>query len=156
MSTFYSSKGNLVYGRPVQGKPEAKGLTPKDGEEAGLIAGVPVAKEGLLIVVAQDAIGYYGIVREQTYIPKHSYSIILQDSTTQTVVRCLAESGIKAGDLLTIASGRYIKAVAGDIVVGMAMTDASANGDDDCVVLEHNILRGMGIPVPPLPPLADR
>jgi len=140
--SLYTSNGNTVYGRPVHGNPELIGLTPKEGEEAGLIAGVPVVRQGNVIVVATDTVGYYGIVKEQRYIPKHSYPIIIHDSITSTVVRCVTGSEIKKGDQLSIENGRYIKAVAGSLVVGMAETDAVANGDDDCVVMIHNILRG--------------
>jgi hypothetical protein len=131
----FSYRGNLVFGRvtsydgayvPISGvKPDNSVLA----EEA--IAGVPVVITGDAFMIATAPEGFYGIIHEITQPSNYAFPIVLAKGRVSINVRCITASGIIRGDFLTIKDGRFIKATAGSIVCGQALTDAIANGTDD-------------------------
>lgn len=152
----FSYRGNLVFGRvtsydgtyvPISAVKPDNSLVAED-----VIAGVPVTITGNSFIIASAPEGFYGVIHEMTQQSNYAFQIVLSKGIGSINVRCIADSGIIQGDFLTIKDGRFIKAVAGALCCGQALTDAMTNGADDIVSMTLNpATSGFIIPTPTAP-----
>lgn len=138
----YNYRGTQVFGRVTFGHSIIReGISPDNSitKLEDIKAGIPVTtngttKQGVFNIVGDPVKdGFIGVLEEMFQYSKDSYSVIKASSNIRMNVRAITGSGIISTDLLTVADGRFAKAVEGDLVVAKAYSDAMAVGDDDIV-----------------------